>query len=158
MPIPMLGTPAPEFTLPDKDGGEHSLSKERGKWVLLYFYPKDNTPGCTTQACAIRDEYPEFEKLSIRVFGISADSVKSHAKFSEKYHLPFTLLSDEKKVVLNAYGVWQEKTFMGRTYMGIARTSFLVDPKGNIAKIYENVRAGEHVNMVLSDLKNLVKG
>jgi thioredoxin-dependent peroxiredoxin len=157
MPLPSVGSPAPDFALPDQEGKVRALSSEKGKWVLIYFYPKDDTPGCTMQACAIRDDYPEFEKLGITVFGISADSVKSHAKFSEKYDLPFTILADEEKKTLSDYGVWQSKTFMGRTYMGIVRTSFLIDPKGKIAKVYENVKARAHAEMVLRDLKELAK-
>ena len=155
MSTPVVGTLAPDFSLPDQEGNIHTLSSYKGKWVLIYFYPKDDTPGCTVQACAIRDEYPAFEKLGVQVFGISADSVKRHEKFAEKYHLPFTLLSDEEKETLTEYGVWQEKKFMGRTYLGIIRTSFLIDPKGRVVKVYENVKALAHADMVLQDLKVL---
>ncbi len=157
MAIPSVGVPAPEFSLPDQNGTLHTLSSQRGKWVLIYFYPKDHTPGCTVQACAIRDDFPLFKKLQTTVFGISADSVKSHGKFVDKYDLPFTVLSDEEKKTIGDYGVWQKKKFMGRVYMGIARTSFLIDPKGKIAKVYENVKAGDHADMVLADLRNLQK-
>lgn len=158
MSTPLVGSPAPDFSLPDQDGNIHTLSDQKGQWVLIYFYPKDDTPGCTVQACAIRDDYPAFEKLGVQVFGISADSVKSHAKFVEKYELPFTVLSDEDKKVLSLYGVWQEKSFMGRTYMGIVRSSFLIDPKGKVAKVYEKVKAIGHADMVLKDLKTLKNG
>jgi len=148
-----VGSLAPNFTLLDQSGTPQSLSDFRGEWVLLYFYPKDDTPGCTREACMIRDNFPEFKKLKLRVFGISIDSVKSHKKFGEKYKLPFTLLADDEKKVVNAYGVWAKKKFMGREYMGILRTSFLIDPKGKIAKIYEQVRPAEHAEEVLRDLR-----
>jgi peroxiredoxin Q/BCP len=156
--IPTVGIVAPDFSLPDQEGNMHTLSSQKGKWVLIYFYPKDDTPGCTIQACAIRDDFPEFQKLDVTVFGISADPVKSHAKFVEKYHLPFTVLSDEEKKTLNDYGVWKKKSFMGRTYMGIDRTSFLIDPEGKVAKVYEKVKALGHAEMILSDLKAVKKG
>jgi len=155
--LPEVGSSAPDFSLPDQEGKMHTPSEETGKWVLLYFYPKDDTPGCTMQACAIRDDYPSFENLGVKVFGISADSVKSHGKFVEKYHLPFTVLSDEEKITLTAYGVWQTKSFMGKSYMGILRTSFLIDPKGKIAKVYEKVKPTEHAGVVLQDLTELNK-
>lgn len=146
---------APDFKLPDQDGKVHKLSDYKGQWVLLYFYPKDNTSGCTVEACGIRDNFPAFQKLKAKVFGVSADSVQSHKKFAEKYKLPFTLLADEDKKALNAYGVWAKKKMMGREYMGIVRTSFLIDPRGNIAKIYENVKPPVHAEEVLRDLKSL---
>jgi thioredoxin-dependent peroxiredoxin len=124
--------------------------------VLLYFYPKDDTPGCTKQACMIRDSFPAFKKLKIQVFGVSVDSVKKHAKFAEKYELPFTLLSDEEKKVVGMYDVWQKKKFMGREYMGTMRTSFLIDPEGKIAKVYEGVKPEIHAEEVLADLKELI--
>ncbi len=148
-----VGQKAPDFKLPDQNGNEHHLSDYLGKWVLLYFYPKDDTPGCTVEACGIRDRYPAFEKLKVTVLGVSADSMGSHIKFSEKYKLPFILLSDEKKTVLNEYGVWGEKTIMGRKYMGSFRTSFLIDPEGTIFKIYEKVKPEIHAEEVLEDLK-----
>lgn len=147
-----IGTPAPQFTLNDQNGVAHSLSSEKGKWVLLYFYPKDDTPGCTKQACAIRDNFPEFKKLNAVVFGISVDGEKSHKKFEEKYELPFTLLADTEKEVVQAYGVWGPKKFMGREYTGTERTSFLINPEGNIAKIYEKVKPEKHAEEVLGDL------
>jgi len=154
---PKEGQLAPDFTLPDQNGETHALSRQRGKWVLLYFYPKDDTPGCTKEACMIRDNLPHFGKLGADVFGISVDSVASHKKFAEKYALPFTLLSDEEKTVVERYGVWGKKKFMGREYMGTSRTSFLVDPEGKIAKVYEDVKPETHAEEVLKDLKTLRK-
>lgn len=155
MALPPVGTVPPDFTLLDQDGVEHTLSKYQGKWVLIYFYPKDDTPGCTAQACAIRDADEDFSSLGAVVLGISADSVKSHKKFVEKYGLTFPLLADEDKKVVNAYGVWGLKKFMGREYEGISRTSFLINPEGKIARMYENVKAAAHAEMVLNDLKAL---
>ena len=155
MAIPAINTPAPDFTLLDQDGKSHTLSESRGKWVLLYFYPKDDTPGCTTQACALEESFPSFSALDAEAFGISVDSVKSHKKFAEKYGLTFPLLADEDKTVVNAYGVWGMKKFMGREYEGISRTSFLIDPEGIIKKVYENVKPEPHAAMVLADLKEL---
>jgi peroxiredoxin Q/BCP len=152
-----IGDNAPSFTLKDQDGVAHSLQDEKGKWVLMYFYPKDDTPGCTKQACAIRDAAPDFKKLDCVVFGISTDSEKSHKKFEEKFSLPFTLLADTEKEVVRAYGVWAPKKFMGREYLGTLRTSFLIDPKGNIAKIYEKVKPELHAEEVLVDLSVLAK-
>jgi peroxiredoxin Q/BCP len=153
--MPKPGSIAPDFTLLDQDGVAHTLSKERGRWTLLYFYPKDDTPGCTKEACAIRDAMPDFKKIDANVFGISPDSVKSHKKFAEKYGLPFTLLADEDKEVINAYKVWGDKKFMGREYKGVFRTSFLIDPKGKIAKVYEKVKPEIHAAEVLADLAAL---
>lgn len=150
-----IGDLAPDFTLPDQSGKPHSLKAERGNWVLLYFYPKDDTPGCTTEACALRDNFPKFKKLGVSVFGVSVDKVKSHAKFADKYDLPFTLLADEDKTLVKAYGVWGKKKFMGREYMGTKRWSFLIDPKGKIAKIYQDVKPATHAEEVLADLKSL---
>jgi thioredoxin-dependent peroxiredoxin len=146
---------APDFTLPDQDGVEHALSEYRGQWVLLYFYPKDDTPGCTKEACSIRDAFPNFTKLNIKVLGVSADSPESHKKFAEKYQLPFTLLSDAHKKVVAHYGVWGEKHFMGREHEGIIRSSFLIDPTGTIEKIYTDVKPENHAEEVLRDLKHL---
>ncbi len=153
MGIPTTGTLAPDFTLVDQDGVSHTLSQYQGKWTLIYFYPKDDTPGCTLQACAIRDADPEFKKLDAVVLGVSADTVKSHKKFAEKYGLAFPLLADEDKKVVNDYGVWGKKKMMGREYEGIKRTSFLINPEGKIAKVYENVKAALHADMVLADLR-----
>lgn len=148
---------APLFSLSDQEGKIHNLKDYLGQWILIYFYPKDDTPGCTKQACALRDNFPSFKKLKIKVFGISTDSVKSHAKFAEKYELPFTLLSDEDKKVVTKYGVWGKKKFMGREYMGTFRTSFLINPEGKIAKIYNDVKPDEHADNVISDMKLFLK-
>ena len=150
-----VGDAAPAFTLPDQEGKQHSLSDEKGKWVLIYFYPKDDTPGCTTEACTLRDNFAGFKKLKAVVFGVSADSVKSHGSFATKFKLPFPLLSDENKQMLQAYGAWGEKNFMGKKYMGIFRNSFLINPQGKIAKIYEKVKPAEHAEEVLADLTAL---
>lgn len=153
MALPSINSAAPDFTLPDQDGEMRALSSYRGQWVLLYFYPKDDTPGCTKEACAIRDAFPQFDSSKAVVLGISPDSVKSHKKFEEKYKLPFTLLADEGHKIADTYGVWGLKKFMGREYEGVMRTSFLIDPKGNIAKVYEKVKPETHAAEVLADLK-----
>lgn len=147
-----VGDVAPDFVLPDQNGKEHKLSNYKGKWVLIYFYPKDNTPGWTKEACQIRDKFDDFENLKAKVFGISVDSVKSHDSFAQKYKLPFAILADEEKKVVSLYDVWGVKNFMGRVYMGLNRTSFLVDPKGKIAKIYQKVKPDIHAQEVLRDL------
>ncbi|MDP3402438.1 MAG: thioredoxin-dependent thiol peroxidase [bacterium] len=152
--LPIPGTLAPDFTLLDQDGVPHTLSSHRGSYVLLYFYPKDDTPGCTKQACMLRDALPDFTSLNAIVYGISVDSVKSHKKFADKYGLPFMLLADEKKQVVNTYGVWGKKKMMGREYEGIFRTSFLIAPDGTIKKVYENVKPGMHAEEVLNDLRD----
>ena len=152
---PKTGNPAPTFSLPDQSGKIHKLSDYKGKYVLLYFYPKDDTPGCTTEACTIRDAWSKFKKAKLVVLGVSVDSVKSHDKFVKKYDLPFTLLADEDKKVVHAYNVWGPKTFMGKLYQGTARSSFLIDPKGKIAKIYEKVKPDKHAEEVLKDLAAL---
>jgi peroxiredoxin Q/BCP len=150
-----LNTKAPDFNLPDQDRKLHKLSDYKGRWVLLYFYPKDDTPGCTKEACGIRDEFKNFKNLNIVVLGVSADSPESHKKFIQKYKLPFTLLSDESKKVLKKYGVWGKKKFMGKEYEGILRTSFLINPEGRVVKVYEEVRPEIHANEVLSDFKKI---
>lgn len=152
---PLPNTSAPDFSLPDENGKIHTLSDYRGRWVLIYFYPKDDTSGCTREACVIRDRFTEFEQHNAVVLGISKDPVKHHGKFKTKYRLPFTLLSDETKEVQQLYGVWQKKKFMGREYMGTLRNSFLIDPQGNIAKVYEKVKPEEHAGEVLEDLAHL---
>lgn len=157
MGMPVLGKEAPDFELLDQDGVSHTLTQYRGQWVLIYFYPKDNTPGCTKQACTLRDAEPAFEKLEAIVLGISGDSVASHKKFVEKFHLPFPLLADTDKKVIEAYGSWGKKKFMGREYMGIFRNSFLIDPEGKIAKVYEAVKPEKHAEEVLIDLQNASK-
>jgi len=144
---------APDFALPDQNGTTHTLSDHRGHWVLLYFYPKDDTPGCTKEACMIRDTFPRFENVHAEVFGVSKDSVASHKKFAEKYELLFPLLSDESGKVVEAYGVWQKKKMMGKEYIGIVRSSFLINPEGIIEKVYEKVRPETHAAEVLEDLR-----
>lgn len=151
--IPTVGTPAPTFSLKDQDGILRSLRDYAGSWLLIYFYPKDDTPGCTKEACAIRDADPDLSALGAHVVGISADSVESHKKFVEKYSLTFPLLADTTREICENYGVWGKKKFMGREYEGIMRTSFLVDPQGVIQKVYENVKPEVHAAEVLADLK-----
>jgi peroxiredoxin Q/BCP len=146
------GDLAPDFCAQDQSGVEVSLSKLRGKPVLLYFYPKDNTPGCTKEACAFRDQFSVFEKKGVQIIGVSPDSVKSHEKFSTKLDLPFPLLADVDKEIVQAYGVWGEKKFMGRTYDGTFRASFLIDSKGKILKIWPKVKAELHPEEVLEFL------
>jgi len=150
-----IGDTAPDFTLPDQQGKQHKLSDYRGKWVLLYFYPRDDTPGCTKEACSVRDQLPKFDQRKSVVFGMSADSVESHLKFAQKFQLTFPLLADPDKKMIQAYGVWGQKQFMGKSYLGINRTSFLIDPKGKIARVYEKVKPEEHVQEVLNDLETL---
>lgn len=152
-----LNSKAPNFTLPDESGKYHTLENYRGKWVLIYFYPKDDTPGCTKEACVLRDSFPQFEKINTIVIGISTDSESDHKKFKEKYKLPFILLSDSKKEVVLEYGVWQKKKFLGKEFTGIARTSFLLNPEGEIVKIYEKVKPAVHADEVLSDLQSFQK-
>lgn len=154
--LPQINSQAPDFSLPDQDGVVRSLRAFSGSWLLLYFYPKDDTPGCTTEACTIRDAYAEFKKRGILVLGVSADNAKSHKKFADKFTLPFLLLADEEKSMVNAYGVWAKKKFMGREYFGILRTSFLISPDGKIAKIYENVKPTDHASEVLADVERLL--
>lgn len=157
MGLPTLGTQAPAFSLFDQDGKNHALSDYAGKWVLLYFYPKDDTPGCTIEACTIRDQFKDFNAIGAVVLGVSTDSVASHKKFATAYELPFTLLADVNKEVVGQYGVFGEKKFMGKVYMGTSRTSFLIDPSGKIAKVYEKVKPEVHAAEVISDLKALVR-
>lgn len=153
----IVGERAPEFSLSDQDGTMHTLGEYKGSWVLLYFYPKDDTTGCTKEACTLRDEFPNFGALRAVVLGVSIDSVESHKKFAQKYSLPFTLLADEDRQLVEAYGVWGKKRMMGREYMGTRRTSFLIDPRGAIAKIYEGVKPAVHAQEVLRDLEELAK-
>jgi peroxiredoxin Q/BCP len=152
-----IGDKAPAFALPDQDDKTHSLGDYKGQWVLLYFYPKDDTPGCTKEACSLRDYHGDFKKIKAIVLGVSKDSPRSHKKFIQKYNLPFMLLSDEQKIVHKAYGTWAKKKFLGKKYMGTLRTSFLVDPAGKIAKIYEKVKPPIHAGEVLRDLRELAK-
>ena len=146
------GDKAPDFTLPNQEGKKVKLSDLRGQWLLLYFYPKDNTPGCTKEACSIRDSMPRFNTQGLKVMGISTDSVESHKKFSQKHDLSFDLLSDKEKKVVKSYGVWGKKKFMGMEFMGTRRMSFLINPEGKIAKIYEKVKPAKHAQEVLEDI------
>jgi peroxiredoxin Q/BCP len=143
---------APDFELADETGKLQKLSDYRGKPVLLYFYPKDDTPGCTTEACSFRDAFADYSKAGVVILGISADTVKSHVKFKEKYHLPFSLLSDEDHKVCEQYGVWGMKKMMGREYMGIFRTTYLIAPDGTIKKVFANVKPDGHSQEVLASL------
>lgn len=151
------GHKAPDFTLPDQKGKEHSLSDYRGKWVLVYFYPKDDTPGCTTEACTLQDNRTKYSRQKAVILGISPDGVESHSSFARKFGLKFTLLADEDRKVVRRYGVWGQKKFMGREYEGVHRVSFLVDPDGRIAKVYPDVKPAEHADEVLEDIKALKK-
>jgi peroxiredoxin Q/BCP len=148
-------TIAPEFTLLDQDNKSHSLSDYKGKWVLIYFYPKDDTPGCTTQACGLRDSIEEYTQAGITILGISKDSVKSHKKFQEKHNLPFTLLADTEIEVAKKYGIWGPKKFMGKEFLGMHRISFLLNPDGIIKKVYDKVNVLTHASIILEDKNNL---
>jgi len=147
---------ASNFSLPDQDGTIHELSDYSGKWVVLYFYPKDDTPGCTKEACSFRDASQEFRDRGVVVLGVSKDSVASHKKFSEKYHLNFPILSDEDKRVIKAYKAWGMKKFMGKEFEGIIRTTYLINPEGEIAKIYPKVNPLIHAGEVLKDIEEYV--
>lgn len=144
-----------DFKLPDQDGKIHSLSQYLGKWVVLYFYPRDDTPGCTKEACNFRDSIHELEKLEVVILGVSKDSISSHKKFSEKYHLNFPILSDEKKDVLKLYKAWGKKKFMGKEFEGILRMTYLIDPEGEIKKAYDKVNPLIHAEEVFKDLQTL---
>ncbi len=146
------GDPAPDFTGLTTEGRQVSLSDFRGKSVVLYFYPRDNTPGCTKEACSFRDEFAGFERQGAVVLGVSTDSLKSHAKFAGKYKLPFALLVDEDKKIVQAYGVWGQKSFLGRKYMGTNRVTFLIGPEGTIKKIWTDVKPVGHAKEVLTEL------
>ena len=147
-----VGTKAPNFTLNDKDGNAVSLSDFLGKKVVLYFYPKDNTPGCTRQACAFAGAYAGFRQKDVVVIGVSKDSVASHQKFADKYNLPFILLSDPDGEVISAYGVWKEKKMCGKVGMGVVRTTFIIDEQGNIAKIMDKVKPDTNAQEILAEL------
>ena len=147
-----IGTKAPDFTLPDQNGNMHSLSEYRGKKVILYFYPKDNTAGCTKQACGFAERYPQFTEKGAVVLGVSKDSVASHKKFEEKYGLPFTILSDPELVAIQAYDVWQEKKNYGKTYMGVVRTTYLIDENGKIVKAFDKVKAADNPEQMLGEV------
>lgn len=148
-----IGDKAPDFQFTDHNGQAKDLDSFKGRKLILYFYPKDNTPGCTAESCNLRDNYQDLLKSGFEVVGVSADSEKSHDKFRNKYDLPFGLISDTDKKVLEAYGVWGEKKMMGRTYMGIHRTTFVIDENGIIEKIYTKVKTKEHTEQILADFK-----
>ena len=152
MPI-QAGIIAPEFTLLDETGVPRTLADYRGNPLVLYFYPKDDTPGCTTEACNFRDDYSAYQQSGVTILGVSPDSPKSHTKFKTKYGLPFTLLADEDHKVADLYQVWGPKKFMGKSYEGILRTTFLIDSQGEIVKVFENVKPAEHSAEILAILK-----
>ncbi len=150
-----VGSKAPDFCLPNQDDVEICLRDLQGKWIVLYFYPKDNTPGCTTEACEFTEAEPEFSDMDAVILGVSADSTRKHRNFIEKRHLGITLLSDESTRMMQEYGVWQLKKNYGREYMGIVRSTYIIDPEGNVACVWEKVRVKEHVAQVKARLKEL---
>lgn len=149
----VIGKKAPSFSLLDSNGVKVSLNDFIGRKVVLYFYPKDNTSGCTKEACSFKDFFPDFKKLKVTVIGISPDSVDSHKKFTQKYNLPFLLLSDDKKEVVTKYNVWKEKSMYGRKYMGVERTTFIIDEEGKILRIFPKVKVDGHINEVINAIK-----
>jgi len=149
------GKKAPAIKLKDQNGKQVTLNDFKGKNVVMYFYPKDNTSGCTAQACNFRDEFPDFKKMKAVILGVSPDSVESHKKFAEKYSLPFRLLSDEKKQTVEKYGVWKEKSMYGRKYMGVERSTFIIDKTGKVRKVFRKVKVVEHNKEVKEALKGL---
>jgi peroxiredoxin Q/BCP len=153
MSTPERGDDAPDFSLPDESGKLHSLAGQRGRWTILYFYPEDDTAGCTTEACQFRDLNRSYEDTGADVWGVSPDNASSHRRFREKYDLPFTLLSDVDHAVAEKYGAWQEKTNYGRTYMGIVRSTYLIDPEGRIARAWPKVKADGHAADALTALE-----
>ena len=156
MSVPQAGDVAPVFELEDDRGERVSLDKLRGSWVVLYWYPKDDTPGCTVEACEIRDNFGLLSGEA-EIFGISPDSVKSHVKFRDKFDLPFRLLADDDHAVSEAYGVWGLKKFMGREYMGVDRTTFIIDPQGKVARVMEKVKPAGHALEIFGALQELKK-
>jgi peroxiredoxin Q/BCP len=156
--IPEVGQVAPDVALPDESGRIHRLADQRGRWTILYFYPKDDTPGCTTEACQFRDLDTAYAATDADVWGVSKDSAASHRRFREKFNLPFTLLSDPGREVIEAYGAWREKSMLGKTYMGIARSTFLIDPDGRIARAWPQVKADGHAAEVLAALREEREG
>lgn len=152
-----IGSKAPDFTLPSTGGRDITLSDYKGQIVVLYFYPRDDTPGCTKQACSFSDNFNALKKLNVAVIGISKDSVKSHEKFKEKYGLNFDLASDTEKTVIDAFGSWVEKSMYGKKYMGINRDTFLIDEQGIIRHIWRKVKVEGHTEEVLAEIKNLQK-
>ena len=153
MSLLAVGTQAPEFTTTDQDGKRRSLSDFKGKKVLLYFYPKDNTPGCTKEACAFRDHFAEFRRLGVEILGVSIDHEKSHHAFVQKYHLPFILLADTDKRLVETYGVWGEKRLYGKKYMGTNRVTYLIDEAGKIAAVFPKVKPDTHPEEILAVLR-----
>lgn len=154
MPIPSPGQAAPDFHLQDQAGKDVRLSQFRGRHVVLYFYPKDNTPGCTQEACDFRDEHSALEAAGAVVLGVSPDSAASHQKFISKYTLPFPLLVDSDHALADTYGVWGEKSLYGRTFMGLVRSTFLIDPKGRVARVWPKVKVAGHVQEILQALRS----
>ena len=150
-----VGDPAPDFVLNDEEGRKHSLAAYQGQPVILYFYPKDDTPGCTTEACNFRDDYSAYEDADVVILGVSADDEASHLKFKEKFDLPFSLLADTKKEVVNKYGVWGKKSMYGKEFEGIHRTTFLIDTEGKIARIFEKVKPSTHSEELLNEIDKL---
>ena len=150
-----VGARAPGFSLEDQDGQARSLDAYRGKWVVLYFYPKDNTPGCTKEACGFRDRQSKFDELGVVVLGVSPDDAATHAKFAAKHDLSFTLLADPRKEALEAFGVWQEKNRFGRIYEGVSRTTYLIDPEGRVAHRWDKVKVPRHDRIVLETIQEL---
>lgn len=156
MPLKISDT-APDFSLPDGEGKVRTLKEFSGQWVLLYFYPKDDTPGCTKEACELRDNFIDYKNANCQILGVSADTSEKHVAFALKHKLHFPLLADTEKKTINDYGVWQMKHFLGKDYMGIVRMSFLIDPEGVIRKIYPKVSPEEHADEVLKDLEEMKK-
>ncbi len=155
MPALSIGQPAPHFNLPDQNGTSVSLDDFRGTPVVLYFYPKDDTPGCTKQACAFRDARADYEAIGAKVIGVSPDDSASHEKFAAKYELPFTLVADVDHEVCEAYGVWKEKSMFGKSYMGVERTTFVIDAEGKVAQIVPKVKVEGHSEAILEILRDL---
>ena len=150
-----IGDTPPDFSLPDQNEQTHSLKDYKNKWILLYFYPKDNTPGCTKEACSFRDWWDKLKKLGVVILGVSKDSIKSHINFANKYKLPFPLLSDQNLEVIKKYGAWAKKKMMGREYFGVKRISVLINPQGKVQKIYNNVKPENHAEEVWHDVRQL---
>jgi peroxiredoxin Q/BCP len=153
MQLLQVGAKAPDFNSTDQDGKKVALKGFSGKKVVLYFYPKDDTPGCTKEACAFRDHFAEFKKLGVEVLGVSVDTEKSHKSFAEKFKLPFTLVADTDKKIVDAYGVWGEKSMYGRKYMGTNRVTYLINEAGRIAAVFPKVKPEEHVEEILAQIK-----
>ena len=150
-----IGKSVPQFSLPDQNGKVHNINDYKGQWVIVYFYPKDLTPGCTAEACNFQESLPDFNSIDAIVLGVSKDSVDKHKKFADKYNLQFSLLSDENSDVCEQFGVWQKKSLYGKEYIGIVRSTFLVNPEGKIVKVYPKVNVKEHHTEILNDLKEL---